>query len=381
MPYCDLVLNRRFPAPLENGFLPGTPDYSDRARMAFRRAISCSDIRLAVDELTYELYAPNHFARQFGLIQLGRAPPSSNRAAGFPPATGPAAKQKAKLSKPEVEDSFSDDDDPQTIAAALARKRSRAEFRTDLWATDEPVADRLVRRRFSRQVGEGSSAAGEGVSGTPAQETNGDSPSAINVASNMQLGVVPAQVIDDSSPEFEERLPLLHTPREQPILLLESAVPDSGPTSGETAPIPTVDSRELPVEEDPNVEVVVGEIADEAPAEPVPNVVGEEPAPHAPLVIEVEEIGALPEPVPEAIPVAEPLEAPIAEQPTPSTLERLARVLEVTPPGVVDDAREGLRRLLGPDILTPGAPTRVLEYLRVLLREGAISEDQFQEVD
>ncbi|XP_062028384.1 uncharacterized protein LOC133744265 [Rosa rugosa] len=298
---------------------------------------------------------------------------------GVPPATGPAAKQKAKLSKPEVEDSSSDDDDPQTIAAALARKRSRTEFRTDPWATDDPVADRLVRRRFSRQVGEGFSAAGEGVSGTPAQETNGDSPSAINAASNMQLVIVPAQVIDDSSPEFEERLPLLHTPREQSILLLESAVPDTGPTSGETAPIATADSSELPVEEGPNVEAVVGEITDEVPAEPVPNVVGEEPAPHAPQVIEVEEIGALPEPVPEAIPVAEPLEAPIAEQPTPSTLERLARVLEVTPPGVVDDAREGLRRLLGPDILTPGVPARVLEYLRMLLREGAVSEDQFQE--
>ncbi|XP_062014011.1 uncharacterized protein LOC133730439 [Rosa rugosa] len=308
MPYYDLILNRRFPAPLENGFLPGAPGYSDRARLAFRRAISCLDIRLAVDELTYELYAPNHFARQFGLIQLvsfplydawnyntswrrigpltGPPPAQSmlalvdlpawhircfpdhshlqtlnstfiagtrtvleHRAAGVPPATGPAAKQKAKLSKPEVEDTSSDDDDPQTIAAALARKRSRAEFRTDPWATDEPIADRLVRRKFSGQVGEGSSVAGEGVSGTPTQENNGDSPSAINAASNMQLVVVLAQVIDDSSPELEERLPLLHTPREQPLLLLEASVPDSGPTSCETAPIPTADSRELPAEE------------------------------------------------------------------------------------------------------------------------------------
>ena len=70
MPYCDLILGRRYPAPLQNGFLPGAPNYNDRARLAFRRAISCSDIRLAADELSYELYAPNHFARQFGLIQL-----------------------------------------------------------------------------------------------------------------------------------------------------------------------------------------------------------------------------------------------------------------------------------------------------------------------
>ncbi|XP_062017061.1 uncharacterized protein LOC133733424 [Rosa rugosa] len=70
MPYCDLVLSRRFPAPLEHGFLPGASRYSDRARLAFCRAISCSDIRIAADELSYELYAPNHFARQFGLVQL-----------------------------------------------------------------------------------------------------------------------------------------------------------------------------------------------------------------------------------------------------------------------------------------------------------------------
>ncbi|XP_062020879.1 uncharacterized protein LOC133737305 [Rosa rugosa] len=378
MPYCDLILSRRYPAPLENGFLPGAPNYSDRARLAFRRAISCSDIRLAADELSYELYAPNHFARQFGLIQLvpfplydawnyntswrrigpsdgpppeqsmlvlvdlpdwannifpvdgtaedydqwwkevsvncwrqrddelfaaifeelrypydadtealarfhedeerppppepaprparaprlvqagivireqppeGCAPPSGNRAVGVSPATGLAAKQKAILTKPEVEDTSSDDDDPQTIAAVLARKRSRAELRTDPWAEDEPAADRLVCRRLSRQVGEGSSAAGEGVSGTKAQETNGDPPSAINAADNMQLVVVPEQVIDDSSPEVEERMSLLPTFREEPIPLLASTVPDSGPTFGETALVPTASFRELPVEE------------------------------------------------------------------------------------------------------------------------------------
>ncbi|XP_040374690.1 uncharacterized protein LOC121052849 [Rosa chinensis] len=262
MPYCDLVLNRRFPAPLENRFLLGAPDYSDRACLAFRRAISCSDIRLASDDLSYELYAPNHFALQFGLIQLvsfplydawnyntswhridydqwwsevsvncwgqrddelfatifeelrypydadtellarfpeaearpplpeqaprparapcpvqagiiiheppqeGSMPPSGCRVVDASPAIGQAKKKKVIATEPEVENSSSDDDDPQTIAAALALKRSHADPQTDPWAEDEPVADRLVRRRSSRQVGEGSSAPGEGVSGS-----------------------------------------------------------------------------------------------------------------------------------------------------------------------------------------------------------------------
>ncbi|XP_062005706.1 uncharacterized protein LOC133722863 [Rosa rugosa] len=64
-----LVVNRRFPAILANEFLP-RPGHREEAMMMFRRTISCSDIQLATDELSYELYAPNHFARQFGLAQL-----------------------------------------------------------------------------------------------------------------------------------------------------------------------------------------------------------------------------------------------------------------------------------------------------------------------
>ncbi|XP_061999539.1 uncharacterized protein LOC133716919 [Rosa rugosa] len=148
--------------------------------------------------------------------------------------------------------------------------------------------------------------------------------------------------------------------------------------------MPAVVVREPPAEENPNAfntEDAVAEAVEAEAAEPALNMVGQELLPPAPQVTEAGELGDLPEPMPEAAPVAEPPEAPVAEQPTPSTLERLARVLEVTPPGVVDEAREGLRRFLGPDILIPGAPVRVLEYLRVLLREGAITEDQFQEVD
>ncbi|KAM5554362.1 hypothetical protein ABKV19_022637, partial [Rosa sericea] len=136
----------------------------------------------------------------------GRIPSTGNRAVDASPATGQAAKQKAKVIEPEGEDSSSEDDDPQTIAAALARKRSRADPQTDLWAEDEPVADRLV--------------------------------------------------IDDSSPEVEERMSLPDTSREQPIatLLLEQSTPDSVPASGAVAqePVPTTILREPPVEEDPN---------------------------------------------------------------------------------------------------------------------------------
>ncbi|XP_061994969.1 uncharacterized protein LOC133712870 isoform X1 [Rosa rugosa] len=238
-----------------------------------------------------------------------------------------------------------------------------------------------VRRRLSRPVGEGSSAAGEGVSGTNAQETNGDPPSMINAAGQMQLVVIPEPVIVDGPPEVEDGMSLLPTFREEPIPLLASTVPDLDPILGEAALAPIVDFREPAVEEGPNAEAAAEKIANEDPAEPAPNVVGQETAPHAPQVIEAGEPEELHEPVPEATPVAEPPEAPAAEPPTPSTLERLARVLEVTPPGVVDEARESLRRLLGPDILIPGAPARVLEYLRVLLREGAVTEEQFQEVD
>ncbi|XP_061993544.1 uncharacterized protein LOC133711434 [Rosa rugosa] len=416
MPYCDLVLGRRFPPPLENGFLPGAPNYSDRVHLAFRRAISCSDIRLAVDELSYELYAPNHFARQFSLIQLvpfplydswnyntswrrigptsgpplaqsmlalvdlpdwandiapvdwnaegyerwwseGSVPPSGIRAVDASPATSQAAKQKAIVTEPEVEDSSSDDDDPQT-----------------------------VRRRSSRQVGEGSSAAGNDASASHAQAPTGSNnpPPPISAANNMQLALVPVQVIDDSSPEVEERMPLPDTSREQPtaVLTMEQVAPDLVPVSGEVnqEPVPIAILREPPVEENQNpgpieqVAAATVEVLGESPAEPDgADADNQEPVPDAPQAPEVGN-GVNPEPVMEAVPVAEPLEAPVAAAPNPlpappSRLERLARVLEVTPPGVIDDARECLRRLLGPDILTPGAPARASEYLRVLLCE------------
>ncbi|XP_062002168.1 uncharacterized protein LOC133719983 [Rosa rugosa] len=70
MPDPKIVLSRRFPPPLDDGFLPSGRDHSERAFLAFRRAISCLDIRLATERVSYELYAPNHFARQFGLAQL-----------------------------------------------------------------------------------------------------------------------------------------------------------------------------------------------------------------------------------------------------------------------------------------------------------------------
>ncbi|XP_024184705.1 uncharacterized protein LOC112189594 [Rosa chinensis] len=207
----------------------------------------------------------------------------------------------------------------------------------------------------------------------------------------MQLVLVPIQVIDDSPPEVEERVSLPDISHGHPTaLLLEQAGPDSIQAPGEVAQEPVLTSilHELPAEEDPNAipneeaAVTAGEIVVENPTELVLDVVGQEHAPYAPQAIEAGEAGENPEPMPEAVPVEEPLEAlPVAEQPPPSTLERLARLLKVTPPWVVDDAREGLRRLLGPDILIPCTPARVLEYLRVLLCERVITEDQYQEVD
>ncbi|XP_062016788.1 uncharacterized protein LOC133733178 [Rosa rugosa] len=294
------------------------------------------------------------------------------------------------MTEPEDKESSSDDDDSQTIAALSARKRSRSDPRTDLWAEDEPIADRLVRHRSLRHTEEGSSAAGEGTSASQAQAPTivNNSPPPASAASNAQLALIPVQIIDDSSPEAEDRVPLPDAPRKEPsdIPVLEQIAPDSIPIPSEANPeaMPAVVVREPPAEENPNAfntEDAVAEAVEAEAAEPALNMVGQELLPPAPQVTEAGELGDLPEPMPEAAPVAEPPEAPVAEQPTPSTLERLARVLEVTPPGVVDEAREGLRRFLGPDILIPGAPVRVLEYLRVLLREGAITEDQFQEVD
>ncbi|XP_061997797.1 uncharacterized protein LOC133715343 [Rosa rugosa] len=294
------------------------------------------------------------------------------------------------MTEPEDKESSSDDDDSQTIAALSARKRSRSDPRTDLWAGDEPIADRLVRHRSLRHTEEGSSAAGEGTSASQAQAPTivNNSPPPAGAASNAQLALIPVQIIDDSSSEAEDRVPLPDATRKESsdIPVLEQIAPDSIPIPSEANPeaMPSVVVREPPAEENPNAfntEDAVAEAVEAEAAEPALNMVGQELLPPAPQVTEAGELGDLPEPMPEAAPVAEPPEVPVAEQPTPSTLERLARVHEVTPPGVVDEAREGLRRFLGPDILIPGAPVRVLEYLRVLLREGAITEDQFQEVD
>ncbi|PRQ48359.1 hypothetical protein RchiOBHm_Chr2g0109801 [Rosa chinensis] len=116
--------------------------------------------------------------------------------------------------------------------------------------------------------------------------------------------------------------------------------------------------------------------------------VAQEPAPQ---VLEVgAEINVAPEPV--AAPIVEPQEVPaeaavdanaIVDVPhpePPNRLERLVRVLEVAPPGVIDEARDGLQRLLGPDILLPDAPARAQEYLMVLRRQRTITEAEFVEI-
>ncbi|XP_040373611.1 uncharacterized protein LOC121052493 [Rosa chinensis] len=69
--------------------------------------------------------------------QERRSQPSScGQAATASPAIDQAGKQKAIATEPEVKDS-SDDEDSQTIAAALARKHNSS----DPWAQDEPIAD------------------------------------------------------------------------------------------------------------------------------------------------------------------------------------------------------------------------------------------------
>ncbi|XP_062028352.1 uncharacterized protein LOC133744229 [Rosa rugosa] len=322
-------------------------------------------------------------------LQEGSSPLSGSRAANASQAADQSGKQKAVMIEPEDKESSSSDDDMQTIAALSARKRARSDPRTDLWAEDEPIADRLVRHRSSRHAEEGSSTVGEGTSASqaPAPTVVNHSPPPAGAVDNAQLASIPVQIIDDSSPEAENRVLLLDAPREEPsdVPVLEQTAPDSIPVPSEASPetMLAIIVYEPPIEEVPNVvgtgDDVIGAVEAEA-AEPVPNVVDRELPPPAPQVAEAEELEDLPEPVPE-VPIAEPPEAPVAEPPTPSTLERLARVLEVTPPGVVDEVREGLRRFLGPDILIPGAPVRVLEYLRMLLREGAITEEQFQEID
>ncbi|XP_061999256.1 uncharacterized protein LOC133716579 [Rosa rugosa] len=214
--------------------------------------------------------------------------------------------------------------------------------------------------RSSRHAEEGSSTVGEGTSASqaPAPTVVNHSPPPAGAVDNAQLASIPVQIIDDSSPEAENRVLLLDAPREEPsdVPVLEQIAPDSIPVPSEASPetMLAIIVYEPPIEEVPNVvgtgDDVIGAVEAEA-AEPVPNVVDQELPPPAPQVAEAEELEDLPEPAPEVpepvpeVPIAEPPEAPVAEPPTPSTLER------------------------------------VLEYLRVLLREGAITEEQFQEID
>ncbi|XP_062009689.1 uncharacterized protein LOC133726198 [Rosa rugosa] len=407
MPYCDLVLSRRFPAPLEHGFLPGASRYTRYPYAIFGelRYPYAADVDQLARIPENAAQAPPPAAEpaprparaprqaQAGIVireplQEGSAPLSGSRATNASQAAGQSGKQKAIMIEPEDKESSSDDDDMQTIAALSARKRARSDPRTDLWAEDEPIADRLVRHRSSRHAEEGSSTVGDGKSASqaPAPTVVNHSPTPAGAVENAQLALIPVQIIDDSSPEAENRVLPLDAPREEPsdVPVLEQIAPDSIPVPSDANPetMLAIIVYEPPIEEVPNVvgtgDDVIGAVEAEA-AEPVPNVVDQELPPPAPQVAEAEELEDLPEPAPE---VPEPVpEVPVAEPPTPSTLERLARVLEVPPPGVVDEVREGLRRLLGPDILIPGAPVRVLEYLRVLLREGAITEEQFQEID
>ncbi|XP_061999629.1 uncharacterized protein LOC133717020 [Rosa rugosa] len=217
-----------------------------------------------------------------------------------------------------------------------------------------------VRHRSLRHAEEGSSTVGEGTSASqaPAPTVVNHSPTPAGAVDNAQLALIPVQIIDDSSPEAENRVLPLDAPHEEPsdVPVLEQIAPDSIPVPSEASPetMLAIIVYEPPIEEVPNVvgtgDDVIGAAEEEA-AEPVPNVVDQELPPPAPQVAEAEELEDLPEPAPEVpepvpeVPIAEPPEVPVAESPTPSTLER------------------------------------VLEYLRVLLREGAITEEQFQEID
>lgn len=63
-----LILSRKFPNPLEHEFL-WTINHTEQGVDVFKRAISCYDFSLLDEYHSYELYAPNHFARQIGFIQ------------------------------------------------------------------------------------------------------------------------------------------------------------------------------------------------------------------------------------------------------------------------------------------------------------------------
>ncbi|XP_024163793.2 uncharacterized protein LOC112170704 [Rosa chinensis] len=284
--------------------------------------------------------------------QEGNVPPSGSRAVSASPATGQSEKQKI-------------------AAAALAHKCSRSDPLTDPWKEDEPIADRLVRLRSSRQTGEGSLAASEGTSASQAQAPldSDNPPPPASIASDVQLASIPVQVIDDSSPKSEERMPLLDAPHEEPSVahVLVQIVPDPIPGEEVQEPAPIAILYEPPAAENlgPVEEAAVAaEVLGANPANPAgEDMANQEPAPHVPEAGERMNF----ESGPEAAPVVEPHKAPAtaaALDPLlepPSRLERLARVLEMAPPGVIDEARDGFQRLLSSNILLPGASVRALE--------------------
>lgn len=63
-----LIVKRKFPHPLEHGFLYHTQQ-TRRAVNMFAQAIACTDLNLSHKEANFEVYVPNHFVRQLGLIQ------------------------------------------------------------------------------------------------------------------------------------------------------------------------------------------------------------------------------------------------------------------------------------------------------------------------
>lgn len=63
-----LILSRKFPSPLEQGFLLSNK-HTKNGVDVFKRAISCYNFSLSDELHAYELYAPNHFSRQLGFKQ------------------------------------------------------------------------------------------------------------------------------------------------------------------------------------------------------------------------------------------------------------------------------------------------------------------------
>ncbi|XP_004301338.1 PREDICTED: uncharacterized protein LOC101299591 [Fragaria vesca subsp. vesca] len=67
-PTIDMMVCWRHPEALSDSFFPRFDSDSD-AKTTFMRATACSDLQLVEDEQGFELYAPNHFARQLGFFQ------------------------------------------------------------------------------------------------------------------------------------------------------------------------------------------------------------------------------------------------------------------------------------------------------------------------